>query len=465
MKYYLFVIAALLYTPFVATAASCPVHTESAYKSNNNATVWYITPACTKQKFTSATMFFTYFDSWDNVQTISEGLLAQVETDDTTSMTAGPNYTPKNGDVIKTVNDPKVYFVIGSELRHIYDEVAYTGLGYRWDWIIDVDQAVIDRYTKGEAISYFTYQPTYALFKVVDNPKVYRIEPHPEDPKKNVYRHIANETVFHSLGYRFDRVLTVDPLELPNVDSNGSFTIIGKQIVHGLNPMSVFPEGAPITSSAAARNIDVRAAIKAEQEQSTIDGYAFRNEPLFGFSYVYPETYNIVEEHPSSELFGGYKVSYSDDSTQSDASLIVTATLFEPYAPYFTGMNRLDGLSEIERTQLLDEGVIPDSFLYGVNADPNNPLREYQTVTYQEHPELGRLTIIEREEAVPTEERNGQIVRLGSQGDSTSVFFVTDMGVYEIQVIYRETEFMSLKPTKTQMLEVLDTVLNSIKLR
>lgn len=195
------------------SAQSCPLAKQQSYKSPNSPAVYYITEDCAKRAFKRAEVFFTYFDSWKNVKITSQAILNSIPNDSLGFMPWGPKYDPKYGALVKTVNNPKVYLLLGSEKYWITSENVFNSLNYSWIWIEDVDQRLLDKYQTASEINYTDHHPNYTLIKYADNPKVYRLEPDPTDPNKQVKKHIKNEAEFNALGFRWDRIVTIDKNE------------------------------------------------------------------------------------------------------------------------------------------------------------------------------------------------------------------------------------------------------------
>ncbi|MBI2436972.1 MAG: peptidoglycan-binding protein [Candidatus Magasanikbacteria bacterium] len=125
----------------------------------------------------------------------------------------GPKYDPQYGALVKIVNDSKVYLLLGTERYWINSESVFTGLKYDWNWIEDVDEELLAKYSVGSEISYTTHHPNYTLVKYSNSPKVYRLEPDPKDASKQVKRHIADEKAFESLKFRWDRIVVISTSE------------------------------------------------------------------------------------------------------------------------------------------------------------------------------------------------------------------------------------------------------------
>ena len=123
-------------------------------------------------------------------------------------MAKGPLYTPAQGAVVKSLDDPKVYFLFGDKKYWIDSGNSFLNLGYKWSWVEDVDQRLIDQYEEGAEISDFDGHPPYVLVKKPGDAKVYRLEPKSQENRLDmVLRHITDVQVFRDLGYRFDRVI------------------------------------------------------------------------------------------------------------------------------------------------------------------------------------------------------------------------------------------------------------------
>ncbi len=188
---------------------NCALTTGSAYKLANSPAVYYITNNCNKRPFKNPEIFFTYFDSWNDVQTTTAVLLNSVENDSIDFMPWGPSYDPKYGALVKIVADPKVYLLLGTEKYWITSETVFNSLNYSWNWIEDIDESLLAKYTIGSEITGLEHHPNYTLIKYPTNTKVYRLEPNPTDSSKQVKRWIVNEGTFNSLNFRWDRIVTI----------------------------------------------------------------------------------------------------------------------------------------------------------------------------------------------------------------------------------------------------------------
>ena len=192
---------------------NCPLIKEQAYKTTTNKTVYYITSNCTKRAFQRSDIYFTYFTSWKDVNLTDSKTLNLVANDNLGFMPWGSKYDPKYGALVKTVTDPKVYLLLNNNKYWITNENVFNTLNYHWNWIEDIDQRLLDKYTTKTEITDTTTHPNYTLIKYENDPKVYRLEPDPTDQNKQVKKHIPDETTFNKLNFRFDRVVTVSDTE------------------------------------------------------------------------------------------------------------------------------------------------------------------------------------------------------------------------------------------------------------
>ncbi len=188
------------------------------YKSLDSNSVYYLTSDCFKKAFVNPQVYFTYFDSWSDVKVVSSEILDNIPFAKIKFIPKGPKYNPPLGTLVKTINDPKVYVLLadtdGQTKRYwLKDENVFNSLKYDWQWIEDVSEEFLNKYPLGQVIDYTNHHPNYALIKYPNDPKVYRLEPDPENPDKQVKRHIADEDTFINLGYRWDRIIEIQPTE------------------------------------------------------------------------------------------------------------------------------------------------------------------------------------------------------------------------------------------------------------
>ena len=198
------------------TPASCPLTIDRAYKTANDRAVYYVDNDCKKRPFRSATVFFTYFDSWSDVSVVSSVTLGRVPAHELGFMPLGPKYDPKYGALVKTVIDPKVYLLINNKKYWITSEMIFNDLRYDWSWIEDIDKRLLDKYPSAGEITDTTRHVDGTIIKYFGDPRVYILE-------NGEKRHIADEYTFNSLGYRADRIVTIssneqyaDGLEIDN---------------------------------------------------------------------------------------------------------------------------------------------------------------------------------------------------------------------------------------------------------
>ncbi|MFH1946767.1 MAG: hypothetical protein ABIJ23_01255 [Candidatus Magasanikbacteria bacterium] len=191
-------------------ATTCPLTLQKSYKSPDSSSVYYITKDCTKKAFKKADVFFTYFDSWKDVSVVSNAVLYSITYDDIIFMPWGPKYDPKYGALTKTINDSKVYLLLGGKKYWINSADVFNGLNYSWNWIEDVDQRLLDKYQVGSEINYTDHHPNYTVIKYANDPKVYKLQPDAQDPTKQVEIYIQNEAEFNALGFRWDRIVTIE---------------------------------------------------------------------------------------------------------------------------------------------------------------------------------------------------------------------------------------------------------------
>ena len=195
--------------------SACPLATDQAYRTRNSSAVYYVDLDCKKRPFKNATIFFTYFDSWSDVKLTGSKFLGQIPNHELGFMPLGPKYDPKYGALVKTVNDARVYFLLNGKKYWVMSEEIFNNLNYKWTWIEDIDQRLLDKYPSGGEMKSALHHLDGTIVKYAGSPRVYVLT----NGKK---KHIPNEASFNALGYRWDRIVVIpDSESYPDeVDSN-----------------------------------------------------------------------------------------------------------------------------------------------------------------------------------------------------------------------------------------------------
>ncbi len=234
--------------------ATCALPVGKAYKYEGSPGVYYITEDCTKRPFKSASKFFTYFDSWDDVNLVEKSTLDAMTDDTLGFMPWGPNYDPKYGALVKIVKDPKVYLLLGADKHWITSEVVFTGLKYVWNWIEDVAESLLDKYNSAGEIDYTDHHPNHTIIKYEDSSKIYKLEPNPENEDSQVKRHVKDMEAFDSLGFREDRIVEIDDEEVyddgevleVSADDENQAKVLGTKIINLENNLTVGDQGEEV---------------------------------------------------------------------------------------------------------------------------------------------------------------------------------------------------------------------------
>ncbi len=131
------------------------VRKNTLIRGSSYAAVYYIDEAGTRRPFLNETLFFTYFDSFEDVQTVTDATLSVVP--------LGSPMLPKSGVVlVKLQSDPKVYMIENhpsdttkAVRRHVPSEqVAEAVFGSDWsEYVIDIDATLYPRFEEGAPIA------------------------------------------------------------------------------------------------------------------------------------------------------------------------------------------------------------------------------------------------------------------------------------------------------------------------
>lgn len=201
------IFAVTLFLSKSVSAATCPVETEKAYKMQQSSAVYYVDGECKKRPFKNRHIFSTYFDSTKDILAVSADVLALVPAHELGFMPLGPKYNPKYGAVVKTVTDSKVYFLLNEKKYWITSESIFLALQYKWSWVEDIDQRLLDKYGVGGEIMDVSRHLDGTIIKYAGSPDVFVIQ----NGKK---KHIVSEQEFNNLGYRWDRIVELQSSEV-----------------------------------------------------------------------------------------------------------------------------------------------------------------------------------------------------------------------------------------------------------
>ncbi len=110
-----------------------------------------------------------------------------------------------NGSLAKD-SGYKVYVISGNEKLWIETAEIFNKLGYKWGWIVRVDDAILREYKEGASIKKTSTHPDGTLVKYPNSGAVYLLE----NKKK---RPFSSEESFLKRGYGWDKIITIPASE------------------------------------------------------------------------------------------------------------------------------------------------------------------------------------------------------------------------------------------------------------
>jgi len=210
---------------------SCLLKPGNFYTHKTTKSIWQVVPSengsCTKRPVKSSKVYFTYENSWDAVKTVSADKIKNIKDSSLGFLPWGPKYNPKGGALLKTTDDNKVYLLLNDKKYWITDKSKFQKLNYKWSWIEDVDSKLLKKYKSGGQIDFTDHHPAGSLVKYSNSDEVYRLEKRNGKLEK---RPIANQEVFNKLGYRFNRVVTINDGEAYSTGTPITLDNLGKII-------------------------------------------------------------------------------------------------------------------------------------------------------------------------------------------------------------------------------------------
>jgi hypothetical protein len=178
-------------------------------------------------------VFETLGYEWGNITEINTATLNTI-----------PNY---EDNLIRAINDYKVYLVVNGIKRHIPNPEIFLNYGFSWDDVVDVPQITIDQYTRAHLVRESRQEAIYYLRfdgvkKHIRNSEIFtsynnswddvqviskmEIDSYPESNliqlqgdnriyliENNAKRHISSANVFNKYGYNWEHVVIVNKTE------------------------------------------------------------------------------------------------------------------------------------------------------------------------------------------------------------------------------------------------------------
>lgn len=191
----------------VAQAETCPLDSNTAYAATESRAVYMVTDTCERKIFTNPAVYFSYFESWDDIHRVDETVVASVPLALDQMIPYGPLATFQNGSILKVPDDAKVYVLIQKELHWISTEEVYRAYGFTFDKVEIVTQELVDTFEFGVPFNDPERLPAFIAVQYAGDEAVYLVVP--TIGGTNIKQHIVDEDVFRALDYRFDRVVEI----------------------------------------------------------------------------------------------------------------------------------------------------------------------------------------------------------------------------------------------------------------
>lgn len=136
----------------VPKTTPCVVPPGFVYEDDATHTYVFVTKACTKQVFASHDVFASYGDAYGTPYMTNSEVLKKIKLDTTPTIAWGPKHAIKDGSLVKTPHDAKVYLVVSGKAYWIASEAVMAALGYDFANVIDVSDEVLKTFEMGAKI-------------------------------------------------------------------------------------------------------------------------------------------------------------------------------------------------------------------------------------------------------------------------------------------------------------------------
>ena len=161
---------------FTLAQPACSLESGHAYKTTQSNAVWYVSSDCKKRPIKNPDVFFSHFTSWNDVEITTPERLARISNHELGFLPWGRLRQFKNGSIVKTVDDPRVYLLVNDKRYPIEDEETFREFGYRFDQIEDVFSEVLSSRILSQTISSVVDYPGNLIFSIGNDTKLYLLE-------------------------------------------------------------------------------------------------------------------------------------------------------------------------------------------------------------------------------------------------------------------------------------------------
>jgi hypothetical protein len=184
----------------------CSLATGKPYRTQESATVFLVTPECTKRPFVNPNRFFSFFETWSSVTFVDKAVLNAIPDDGTGFLPLGPRVDLETGSLVKLQTKSDVYLISEKKANPIANEQVFTSLGMSSQEVEEVANETLAKYQiQTNLIKTLADLPESSVFKYANNPEVYILKKEGEQVLK---AHVASMDVLSVLA-RPDRILVL----------------------------------------------------------------------------------------------------------------------------------------------------------------------------------------------------------------------------------------------------------------
>ncbi len=147
----------------------CPATIGEVHRSYVDATLFFITPECTKRPFLDKYSFDSYNLSLGAVQFVTQAELDQINLDTAGPMTLNPEIELEEGVLAKVSDDSNIYILEDNKWRSFNSQFTLRQLGHSYNSILLIDKSVFGKYVVGETYTEADIGPYLKNLKFQDS--------------------------------------------------------------------------------------------------------------------------------------------------------------------------------------------------------------------------------------------------------------------------------------------------------
>lgn len=198
--------------------ANCELTLNRPYKTLDSTKVYIIvedpnfngTGRCVKEHLPTPLYFFSYFSSWDEVESVDSAVLAAIPNMENNISILGPRFIPYNGSIVRSAEDEQPYYILDGFKYMLAGDRAFRHMGFETSWTQTINTQVLNGFKDAETITETSAWPVGLVIRFTGlSARAYQVLETTGDNKV----HVKDLGLYEKLDdrfYRRDRIVQLE---------------------------------------------------------------------------------------------------------------------------------------------------------------------------------------------------------------------------------------------------------------